>query len=728
MRWAWIGLASLLSCVRPQTADPIVPGDATLGIVRRAPNGWLGWLDDGTRAVEAFALREADQIFLLEPQDSPEVLGLRPGSLEVTDQACIEAELQQPLPPLKEARGFELVDARLLPLDEGLVEQRLSQVFLRSGIQVCEVGCVEIRDEVLRCSDPCPALIEPEAPAPPNPPTPPNPCPSGMACAPFAAEPPCPAGNARMLGSSECRPVGAECGPDLRQWPTVGPLALYVDADSDGAGIPNGQGRPNLQAALDELSTGVIAVRGRFDPNDLVVVGQNRDITIVGHCPAAVVLPRLQILGQAELRDVSIGRGSATSLHVEGSARLSGVHVMGPAGGIQGGADSELVLRDVLLEDVQFGIASEGMVDAERIVVRGREVGITVSQAQLTLRRARLEGAPTFTAGALHALATTTTVAHVAIDGSRGEAVSLYGGHAVVEDLWTHRTEQAAMGVRGAGVQLRRLAFTDAGTRGIVGYRTRTFILEDFSLEQGPSTPNDSDAITMAADDGEAIRAYTLRRIRIRGDRFGNVVSLWPAADGFSAAEACPQGRSCNLVEDLDIEGSVNNERDSVAVQAGLSDTVYRRIRLREWRDSGFSIGPSAYADVEDWSHESSVRTDFGFRLNHPGLVVLLRRVALRGVVIGFEIAAGNIGIAELSVADAVTALRRGISLQDTNLEVERFDLRTQSGALAVQELANIGAYELRQGQVFSQDGVPILGAECSNPYLGMDQVRILTP
>lgn len=728
MRTAWIASALLISCVRPESSPLGISGQATIGLVQRPPDAWLGWIDDGSGAHQLFALREGDQVYLLEPQDPPEVLGLAPGALDVTDQACIDSELQRPLPPLASARGLELVDGGLRPLGEEVVDQRLASVFLRSAPRLCKVGCPTVQDGSLRCVDPCPPLIEPEAPTAPTPPTPPNPCPDADPCAPFAAEPACPPGSARMLGSYDCEPVGTECGPDLKLWPAAGATAVYVDADGDPTGIPAGQSRPDLQAALDDPNNEVIVVRGRFDRTRLVVVGPERQLTIVAHCPAAAVLPPLQILGRVELRDVSIDAARVAGLSVEGTVRLNGVHIMGPGNGIQGGTAADVVLRDVLIEDVEVGIASEGKVDVERLAVRGRTMGVSVSRAQLTLRRARLEGLPVFTGGALQAIGSTATVAQVAVDGAGGLAVSFSGGTAVVEDLWTNRTEGTAVYAAEVGIQLRRISINNAGTRGLVGHRTRALVLEDYSLDQGPGPPIDSDGLTLSADPGETTRAVRLQRLKIRGDRFGNVVSLSPTANGFTATTACPLGRSCNLVEDLDIEGSVNNERDSVAVQAGLSTTVYRRVRLREWRDTGFSMGPDAFADIEDWTHESSVRSDFGFRLNHVGLVADLRRVALRGVVVGFEVAAGNISVAQLRVTESATALQRGIGLQDTNLKVEDFDLRTTSAVLAIQELSNIGLYRLERGQLESQAGTPILGAECSNQYLGLDQVRLLTP
>lgn len=723
MRGAWLALVCLVACVQPASEELGAPGRALLSIVKRQPEGWFGWASDGSSERRSLTLRSGEELYLLELSESLAQLGLAPGLVEITDQPCIGDEAQLPLPARSSARGSLAADGVMRSLSAAELESRLASLFLRTAPVECPLGCAQVRGGALRCVDPCPELVSVDAPLPPAPPEPPSPCAESGPCAPFAVEGPCPLGTAKMLGAYECQPVGAACGPDLSAWPVVAPGAVYVD----GRGVPAVQATAALQAAIDDPSTNVIAVRGVFAADQVVLVAEDRAVSIIGLCTDAVSLPPLRAEGQLELRNVSISAPTGDGLNLGSLARLIGVRIVGPATGIQGGRAADLHLRDVLIEDVDTGIASEGRVDAEGLVVRARQFGVIASRAELQLRRSRVQGLPMLSEGGLYAADSTVAVAHLAIDGAGRDAIALVRGTAQVEHLWTHNSFGAAIRLTSGSLSLKRAVFAAAGEHGLIAYRSRATLVEDLLLEQSLVGPADSDAINFSAEDGELVAAYTLRRVKISGAALGNAVVLWRADAGTADPSRCPEGPTCNLIEDLDIEGSVGDLDDSVAVQAGTSATVFRRVRVREWRDVGFSLGPEGYALIEDWTHESSVRTEFGFRLNNPLLFARLKRVSLRDVVVGIDVAAGDVGFEHLRIAAADTGLRRGTGLDDTDLAVEHFDLRTDQSVVTIQELANI-RHKLEDGQLQSQSGPPVLGAQCSNPYLGLDRVRLLTP
>lgn len=714
--------------MQPAGGDLNNSGQALLSIVKLRPGGWFAWGSDGVSEKRSITLRSGEELYLLGLEESLYELGLAPGIVEVTGQSCIGGEAQFPLPARRSARGWALADGELRSLTDVELESRLASLFLRAPSVECATGCAQIRAGALWCVEPCPGLVEVQAPTPPAPPHPPRACPEGDSCAPFAVEDPCEVlGTARLLGAFQCRPVGAACGTDLRAWPEVGPDAVYVDALGDSTGIPPGRGRPDLQAAIDDPSTTVIAVRGIFDSDEVVLVGEDRVVSIVGLCTDAVSLPPLRAEGELELHNLSITAMGGDGLNLGSVALLDGVRIVGPRTGIQGGPRADLNLREVLLEDVDIGIASQGRLDAEALVVRARQVGISVTNAELQLRRTRVQGLPMLSEGGLYAADSTIAVDHLGIEGAARDAIALVRAAAVIQDLWTHQSLEAAVRSTDGSLTLRRAVFAAAGTHGIIAYRSRATEVEDLLLEQSTSIPSDSDAINIRAEEGEFVDAYTLRRVKISGASFGNGLVLGKAALGTGDPTLCPNGPTCNLIEDLDIQGSVGDLDDSVAVQAGISATVFRRVRIRDWRDVGFSLGPGGYALVEDWSHQSSVRTVFGFRMNNPLLFARFKRVDVQDVVVAIDVAAGDVAFDHLRVAAAGTGLRRGTGLNDTTLGVSNFDIRTDDAAVTIQELARI-RHELKSGQVQSQDGPAVLGAECSNPYLGLDQVRLLPP
>jgi hypothetical protein len=333
-------------------------------------------------------------------------------------------------------------------------------------------GCYAPEGDQGVCTKPCPAQMDPDAPADPASAAEPEPpvltCPTGWAVVPPAnagsiatCAPPtvftstCALDPSMLLGATGCVRAGADCGPG--EWAVdlpMGAHVLYVSSNP-AAGAPFA----TIRAALAGAAAGdVIAVGKEAYTEDLTV---NRAVSIVGACAG-----KTEIDGSI---DVTAPGVSLRGVHVRAASGAITVSAVGAPAAldrmwIEGGSGIGLSISagaSITAKHVVFRGGSPGAISIQRsptatldtVVIDGVSgAGILSTSSTLALSDVVVRGTndrpPNVVGAALFAVGGTVTAKAVFITGAQG------GGF---------------IGIQGAKLDLQDTAIADTRSSSLLG-------------------------------------------------------------------------------------------------------------------------------------------------------------------------------------------------------------------------------------------------------------------
>ncbi|MBI4821705.1 MAG: DUF1565 domain-containing protein [Deltaproteobacteria bacterium] len=334
-----------------------------------------------------------------------------------------------------------------------------------------------ITEEDLFCMEPC-AVEDPALPEPPVPPEPVEsprlvPCPFGWAavategsaiCSPPAvSELVCSPGSARF-GSDTCAPVGSEC-PAVGEFGDTSGATLFVSVGAEPAG-DGSRARPfrTISAAVSAARAGeVIALAmGRYSPPVPVEV----PVTVMGACPLGTVLESHDPLASAF---VVIAPG--VTIRNLGIERVNHAFAVASSG--------SLTVSDVVISDVDVGVAAEGSVELRRVDLRRARVGLALRAAEAKISELSMSQLASYgllaergaevratnldlrdaTQGLIALTGARLVLSHGSVRSS-GEMIRAAGAHLELDDVVLSSTVGAGIGVKtadGATVVARQL-------------------------------------------------------------------------------------------------------------------------------------------------------------------------------------------------------------------------------------------------------------------------------
>lgn len=368
------------------------------------------------------------------------------------------------------------------------------------------------------CSNPCP-VAAPDPPAEPEPPAPAagvelRPCPRGwtevpteevgIRCVPWTAptDQPCPDGQVRLPGNSNCAPLLGPCGPD-RFHPDLPPgTRIYVDAAAAAPGDGSfAAPYADLQDAVAMAEDGAVLALARGEYQGGVEIA--RSMSVVGACPAEVRInapagaPALTLSGAVDLYGLTL----------IGGALMVGPNARGTVRGVEVRDAPELGLSleggELSLEEVSITRSASvavfvqgGRLSADRLLIHQvTRRGLLARQAsQLWLSRTVVQDVELTAAGirgdgiAL-AGATTATLAETVIEGTHTVALSVSdaGTHLTARDLWIDSVRPDSqdrfgdgLGVVGAAsASIGRVQVSRTHRHALVGFDQSRVALED---------------------------------------------------------------------------------------------------------------------------------------------------------------------------------------------------------------------------------------------------------
>lgn len=368
-------------------------------------------------------------------------LQLAPGLVRL----AAEPERARPLPEdallieeaITDASGagpLEVVAA----LDPAL-RQRVLLPPLDTQVCVAQGGCADRNDGFTVCTIPCPELSAPIAPAPPAPPEPPRlgaaGCPSGWRaettsaglslCAPPIRDATATCGPGEGAFLEGCARVGSPCpAQDFAEGLPASGVAyvhpILGDDRNDGSAS-----RPwaslSFAAANAAAGSTIALAKGRY--LEAVTVGS--DHALVGACPESTVIEavvRIPPGGRATLRDLSVVTASAAIVSGPGTAlHLDGVSARSTW-------------------DIAVNVDAGGVLDGQRVELRGGRYALVVSAARVELSEVVLR----------------STVDATLYTRAPGAAISLHRG-VLLRDPSAPQAMPYAVAVNGATMTLREM-------------------------------------------------------------------------------------------------------------------------------------------------------------------------------------------------------------------------------------------------------------------------------